>query len=143
MEGNTSYHLILGHPWLKAYKVVASIYHQCVKAVWRNRQVVIEATRMPFDRAELHFAEAALYQEYEPEGENKILSFNPITLQREEKDAGEFVVLERPSKIQRTTRLDGKVEELIVIDLNDGEGGERLVKISKSLSKEERKKLVT
>jgi len=54
MEGNTSYHIILGRPWLKAYKAVASIYHQCVKVVWRNRQVVIEATKMPFDKAELY-----------------------------------------------------------------------------------------
>ena len=37
MEGNTSYHIILGHPWLKAYKVVASTYHKCVKAIWRNK----------------------------------------------------------------------------------------------------------
>ena len=39
---------------------------------------------MPFDRAELHFAEAALYPEYEHKGENIILPFNPITLQVEE-----------------------------------------------------------
>ena len=39
--------------------------------------MVIEATRMPFDRAKLHFAEAALYQEYELEGENIILPFKP------------------------------------------------------------------
>nr|POE89672.1 hypothetical protein CFP56_38060 [Quercus suber] len=56
MEGNTSYHIILGHSWLKVYKAVASICHQCVKAIWRNKQVVIEATKMPFDRAELHLA---------------------------------------------------------------------------------------
>ena len=37
--------------------------------------MVIEATRMPFDTAKLHFAEAALYQEYELEGENIILHF--------------------------------------------------------------------
>ena len=85
MEGNTSYHIILGRPWLKAYKVVASTYHQCVKAIWRNKQVVIEAIKMPFDRAELHFAEVALYQEYEPENENRILPFNPIALQAEGK----------------------------------------------------------
>ena len=85
MEGNTSYHIILGCPWLKAYKVVASTYHQCVKAIWRNKQVVIEAIKMPFDRAELHFAEVALYQEYEPESENRILPFNPIALQAEGK----------------------------------------------------------
>ena len=61
MKGNTSYYIILGHPWPKAYKAVAFTYHQCVKAVWRNGQVVIEATRMSFDRAELHFVEVALY----------------------------------------------------------------------------------
>ena len=61
MEGNTSYCIFLGRPWLKAYKVVASTYHQCVKAIWRNKQVVIEATKMPFDRVEFHFAEVALY----------------------------------------------------------------------------------
>ena len=42
--------------------------------------MVIEAIKMPFDRAELHFAKVALYQEYEPEGENKILPFNSSTL---------------------------------------------------------------
>ena len=33
MEGNTSYHIILGRLSLKAYKAVASTYHQCVKAI--------------------------------------------------------------------------------------------------------------
>ncbi|KAL4606585.1 hypothetical protein ACB092_09G114000 [Castanea dentata] len=106
MEGNTSYHIILGHLWLKAYKVVASTYHQCVKAVWRNKQVFIKATKMLFDRAELHFVEAALYQEYEPEGDNIILPFNLIVLQAEEEDDGKVVELERPSKIRRVTGPD-------------------------------------
>ena len=33
-------------------------------------------------------------------------------------------------------------EELVEINLNDGKGGERLVKISKGLSEEERGKLI-
>ena len=33
MEGNTSYHIILSRPWLKAYKAMASTYHQYVKAI--------------------------------------------------------------------------------------------------------------
>ena len=41
---------------------------------------------MPFDRAELHFTEATLYREYEPEGENRILPFNLIVLQAEEEE---------------------------------------------------------
>ena len=71
--------------------------------------MVIEATKMPFERVELHFAEATLYQEYEPKGENKILPFNSTTLQREEEDDGEVVEPKRPFKIRKTTRLDGKV----------------------------------
>jgi len=71
--------------------------------------VVIKATRMPFDIADLHFVELALYQEYELEGENKILPFNPIALQREEEDDGKVVEPKRPSKISRITKLDGKV----------------------------------
>lgn len=55
-NGDTSYHIILGHPWLKAHKFVASTYHQCIKAIWRGRLVTIEAARMPYDRAELHYA---------------------------------------------------------------------------------------
>ena len=64
---------------------------------------------MPFDRAELHFAEATLYQEYELEGENRILPFNPIALPVEEEDDSEVVELERPSKIRRLTGPDGRV----------------------------------
>ena len=71
--------------------------------------MVIKATRKPFDKTMLHFAESALYQEYELEGENKILPFNPIALQREEEDDGEVVESERPSKIRRITKPDGKV----------------------------------
>ena len=46
---------------------------------------------MPFDRTKLHFVEIALYQEYELEGENRILPFNPIALQVEEEGDGEVV----------------------------------------------------
>ena len=71
--------------------------------------MVIEATRMPFDKAKLHFAEAALYQEYEPKGENRTLPFNPISSQREEEDDGEVIEPKRSSNIKRTTRPEGKV----------------------------------
>ena len=64
---------------------------------------------MPFDTAELHFAEATLYQENELEGENRILPFNPIALPVEEEDDSEVVELERPSKIRRLTGPAGRV----------------------------------
>ena len=73
--------------------------------------MIIEATKMPYDRAELHYAEVALYQEFEPKGENMILPFNATILEREEEDNGEIVEPERPPKIRRTTKPDGKVYE--------------------------------
>lgn len=50
-----------------------------------------------------------MYQEFEPEGENIILPFNATILQREEEDGGKVIEPERPSKIRRITKLDGKV----------------------------------
>ena len=68
-----------------------------------------EATRIPYDRAEFHYAKAALYQEFEPEGENRILPFNATILEREEEDDGEVMEPERPPKIKRTAKPDNKV----------------------------------
>ena len=109
MNGDTSYHVILGCLWIKAHKTVASTYHQCVKAVWKGRPVIIEATRIPYGKVELHYVEAALYQEFELEGENKILPFNATILEREEEDDGEVMEPERPPKIKRTAKPDNKV----------------------------------
>lgn len=66
--------------------------------------MTIKATRMPYDRVELHYAEATLYQEFEPEVENKILPFNATILEREEEDDGEVIESKRPSKIRRITK---------------------------------------
>ena len=109
MNSYTSYHLIFGCPWLKAHKVIASTYHQCVKVVWKGKPMTIKATKMPYDRAKLHHAEAALYQEFEPEEENMILLFNATVLEREKEDDGEVLELDRPSNIRKITKPDGKV----------------------------------
>ena len=59
---------------------------------------------MPYDKVELHYAEAALYQEFEPQGENRILPFNATILERDEEDDGEVIELKRPPKIRRITK---------------------------------------
>ena len=66
--------------------------------------MTIEATRLPYDRTKLHYAEVDLYQEFEPDGENKILPFNATILEREEEDDGEVIESKRPSKIRRITK---------------------------------------
>ena len=82
MDDNVLYYVILGHLWLNAHKAMASTYHRCVKIFWRGRLVTIEATRMPYDSAELHYAEVALYQEFKPKGGNRILPFNATILEQ-------------------------------------------------------------
>ena len=69
--------------------------------------MTIEATRLPYDRTKLHYAEVDLYQEFEPDGENKILPFNATILEREEQD--EVIESEMPLKIRRITKPDGKM----------------------------------
>ena len=71
--------------------------------------MTIEATRMPYDKAELYYVEAALYQEFELERENKILPFNATVLEQGEDNDGEVIESERPPKIRRITKPDGKV----------------------------------
>lgn len=71
--------------------------------------MTIEATRMPYDKAELYYVEAAMYQEFEFAGENKILPFNFTVLRSVEEDEGEVIGPNRPPKIRRITKLDGKV----------------------------------
>nr|POE59581.1 hypothetical protein CFP56_15785 [Quercus suber] len=58
---------------------------------------------------ELHYAEVALYQKFILERENKILPFNAIVLERKEEGDGEVAEPERPPKIRRITKPNGKL----------------------------------
>lgn len=71
--------------------------------------MTIEATRMTYDKAKLHYAKATLYQEFKPERENRILPFYVTILEQEEDDGGEVIESKRPPKIRLITKLDGKV----------------------------------
>ena len=71
--------------------------------------MTIKAIRTPYDRAKLYHAMATLYQEFKPKGKNRILPFNATVLEKGEEDDGEVIEPERPPKIKRTTKFDGKV----------------------------------
>ena len=67
--------------------------------------MTIKATRMPFDRTELHYVEATLYQDFEPKGENKILPFNATVLKQEESGDEKVIESKRPPKIRGSPTL--------------------------------------
>ena len=63
LEEETSYHLLLGRPWIHAHSCVPSTLHQCLKANIKGMIVHINATKAPFTAAEAHLAEAILFDE--------------------------------------------------------------------------------
>lgn len=69
IDTQTSYHLLLGRPWIHRYKAVPSTYHQCLKAVWKGKKVLINATNIPFTRDEAQFSEAQYFDELAEDGE--------------------------------------------------------------------------
>lgn len=69
IDSQMSYHLLLGRPWIHRYKVVPSTYQECLKAIWRGKNVYINATGIPFQRDEAHFSEAQYFDEPAEEGE--------------------------------------------------------------------------
>src|SRR5436190_23929719 len=61
---NTSYHLLLGRPWIHKNHIVPSTLHQVMKYVDAQRQVrTLVAEQHPFKRVENYFTDALLYQE--------------------------------------------------------------------------------
>ena len=62
----TSYHILLGRPWLHKHHVVPSTYHQCIKGRLNGKVFKVPASSMPFDETKAHFVEAAFYDELAP-----------------------------------------------------------------------------
>ena len=74
-----------------------------------NGKVVIEATKMSLIEQSVILLKQPYIRSMSSRVKKKNLPFNPIAMQREEEDDGKVVEPKRPSKIKRTTRLDGKV----------------------------------
>jgi gag-polyprotein putative aspartyl protease len=54
IEANTSYHMILGRPWIHWHKAVPSSYFHCVKLIHRGKPYTIKGTEHPFEAHEAH-----------------------------------------------------------------------------------------
>lgn len=56
INARTSYNLLLKRPWIQKYKVVHSMYHQCLKAIWRSKKVHMNTSECLFQQDEAHFS---------------------------------------------------------------------------------------
>uniref|UniRef100_A0A2N9EV74 Integrase catalytic domain-containing protein n=1 Tax=Fagus sylvatica TaxID=28930 RepID=A0A2N9EV74_FAGSY len=63
IDSAVSYHVLLGCPWLHKHKLVSSTYHQCMKGRLNGKPIRIPVNNTPFDETEVHFVEAAFYED--------------------------------------------------------------------------------
>ncbi|KAK9932278.1 hypothetical protein M0R45_019524 [Rubus argutus] len=68
LDVNTSYHALLGRPWLNKHKLVPSTYHQCVKGRVGLKAIRIPGNQLPFYQSEAHYIEAQYYNEFTSDG---------------------------------------------------------------------------
>ena len=59
----TSYHLLLGRPWIHIHNCIPSTLHQCLKANIKGQTIHVSVTKAPFTLDEVHLAEAILFDE--------------------------------------------------------------------------------
>ncbi|XP_012830541.1 PREDICTED: uncharacterized protein LOC105951637 [Erythranthe guttata] len=78
IDARTSYHLLLGRPWLHENGVVPSTLHQCFKYLRNGELVKVDANTKPFTEAESHFADAKLYVDLDSARENLVVEDTPM-----------------------------------------------------------------
>ncbi|OVA03740.1 hypothetical protein BVC80_1199g22 [Macleaya cordata] len=67
IDADTSYHVLLGRPWLHKHKVIPSTYHQCAKVIVKGKEYRITASESPFSPEEAHLADATFYHSTDTE----------------------------------------------------------------------------
>ena len=63
INGESSYHILLGHPGVHLHQCVPSTLHQCVKSSFKRKDIEILATKAPFDASEAHLVDTAMFEE--------------------------------------------------------------------------------
>lgn len=80
IDSQTSYHHLLGRPRIHQHKAISSTCHQCLKVIWKEKKVHINATRLPFQRNESHSSKAQYFQKLVEEREVTIAQPREIPL---------------------------------------------------------------
>ncbi len=88
IDAETSYHILLGRPWLHTHSCVPSTLHLCLKSRWKNKDIEIPASRTPGDPNEAHIAEAVFFDELSEEGESALARPIGVPLPKWEDIAG-------------------------------------------------------
>ncbi|OMO98613.1 reverse transcriptase [Corchorus capsularis] len=103
IDADVAYHVLLGRKWLNNHYLIGSNMHQCIKGFWQGKEVFIPATKAPFEKYEVRYAEAAFFDEVAEEGEGVLSRPMGLRLPRWEEYAEEGKAGGEPS-FKRTRR---------------------------------------
>ena len=63
IDADTSYHLLLGRPWIHEHKCVPSSLHQCLKISYMGKEITIRGVKSLFFKNKTHYTEVVLFDE--------------------------------------------------------------------------------
>lgn len=111
LDDAASNHVILRRAWLHMHKAMNSTYHQCVKAIWKGKEVTILATPAPFDELEAYFFKVAQCGDLAPFRENsiKLMKAMPLPKWEEIVKKEDEEEKELAKKVTKFTKPEGKV----------------------------------
>ncbi|KAJ1382881.1 Aspartic peptidase domain superfamily [Sesbania bispinosa] len=78
VDGDASYHLLLGRPWIHLHQCVPSTLHQCVKSNFKGKEIEIPGVKVPFEATEAHLIDASLFDEMAPPGSSQSEQGTPL-----------------------------------------------------------------
>ncbi|KAL4396667.1 hypothetical protein AHAS_Ahas01G0114800 [Arachis hypogaea] len=114
VDGSSSFHILLGRPWIHLHRCVPSSWHQCIKSSWRGKDISISATVTPFDVGEAHLVDVSFYEELALLGVNKIRPMGecPIGTPRRKGARKNALIEEGPKGKKQQSKIKDFVRKL-------------------------------
>ncbi|KAJ1400915.1 Ribonuclease H-like superfamily [Sesbania bispinosa] len=109
VEGDSSYQLLLGRPWIHLHQCVQSTLHQCIKSNFRGKEIEIPGVKAPFEATESHLIDAALFDDVAPPGSSQLRTEQGILL-REVNGFGSTSNTSRPCQALKKPRPKERTE---------------------------------
>ncbi|KAJ1409568.1 S-locus glycoprotein domain [Sesbania bispinosa] len=117
VDGDPSYHLLLGRPWIHLHQCIPSTLHQCIKSSFKGKEIKIPGVLDPFEASEAHLIDASLFDEVASPGSGRINN-------------------------ERYDMPKQQEDELEEVDISEHQGKKRPLFIGKDLKENEKESLL-
>ncbi|KAJ1385748.1 Ribonuclease H-like superfamily [Sesbania bispinosa] len=109
VEGDSSYQLLLGRPWIHLHHCVPSTLHQCIKLNFRGKEIEIPGVKAPFESSEFHLMDATLFDDVAPPGSILLKTEQGVLLREDDDRVGRHHV-SRPNQAFKRPKAKGHTE---------------------------------